>query len=158
MGLIYGLILTLAGGSLTGSSMLPIKWARLWKWENFWLLYTVVSLLILPAILAFGFCPNLWTVYTSLPLKAVMKTFVFGSLWGFAYLGAGFCVHRLGFALQGALIGGIGTAVGALAPLILQHANMIFQLSGMLIVLGTLITLVGVGLCGWAGFHRVAQR
>ncbi len=154
MNLVYGLILTVAGGCLTGTSMLPIKWARRWKWENFWLLYTMVSLLILPAALAWGACPKLWTVYASLPLPALLRPFVFGSLWGLAYLGAGICVHRLGFAVQGALIGGIGTAVGTLAPLILQHANMLVQLSGLLIQAGTLITLAGVALCGWAGYHR----
>jgi L-rhamnose-H+ transport protein len=69
-------------------------------------------------------------------------------------LGAGICVHRLGFAVQGALIGGIGTAVGTLAPLILQHAKMLVQLSGLLIQMGTLITLAGVALCGWAGYYR----
>ena len=154
MNLTYGLLLTIAGGCLTGSSMLPIKWARRWKWENFWLLYTVVSLLILPSVLAFGACPNLKAVYTSLPFSALLKPFVFGSLWGLAYLGAGICVHRLGFAVQGALIGGVGTAVGSLAPLILQHAKMLVQLSGVLIQAGTLITLGGVALCGWAGYRR----
>jgi L-rhamnose-H+ transport protein len=148
------LILTIAAGVLTGSSMLPIKWARVWKWENFWMLYTVVSLLLLPGILAFWVCPDLWTAYTSIPFKAFTKPFVFGSLWGLAYLGAGICVHRLGFALQGALIGGIGTAVGTLAPLVMQHADMVFQLGGILILVGTVITLVGVGLCGWAGYIR----
>jgi L-rhamnose-H+ transport protein len=79
---------------------------------------------------------------------------VFGALWGFAYLGAGLCVHRLGFALQGAVIGGVGTAVGTLVPLITQHANMVFQRSGLLILAGIAITLAGVGICGWAGYHR----
>src|SRR6185437_9396411 len=110
----------------------------------FWLLYTIVSLLILPAILAFEACPDLWTVCASLPFPALLRPFLFGSVWGLAYLGAGICVHRLGFAVQGALIGGIGTAVGTLAPLILQHAKMLVQLSGLLIQMGTLITLAGV--------------
>lgn len=154
MSLIYGFILTVIAGSATGTSMLSLKWARFWKWENFWLLYTVMSLLIVPGILAFGVCPDLWTVYASLPAKALVTPFVFGSLWGFAYLGAGVCAHRLGFALQGALVGGVATAVGTLAPLVMQHGNMLFQLSGKLILTGTAITLIGVGLCGWAGYRR----
>jgi L-rhamnose-H+ transport protein len=149
-----GFILTAVAGTSTGLSMLPIKWARHWHWENFWLLYTFVSLLIVPGTLAFLACPNLWTAYTSLPFQAFLKPLLFGALWGFAYLGAGLCVHRLGFALQGAVIGGVGTAVGTLVPLIMQHAHMVFETSGILILIGTSITLAGVALCGWAGYHR----
>ena len=57
--LAHGFILTVIAGSATGLSILPIKWARRWRWENFWLLYTVVSLLIVPGTLAFMACPNL---------------------------------------------------------------------------------------------------
>jgi L-rhamnose-H+ transport protein len=152
--LAHGFILTLIAGSSTGLSMLPVKWARRWRWENFWLIHTSVSLLIVPGILAFVACANLWTAYTSLPLQAFTRPFVFGALWGLSYLGAGLCAHRLGFALQGAIIGGVGTAVGTLVPLILQHTQMIFQLSGILILCGTGITLCGVGICGWAGYRR----
>jgi L-rhamnose-H+ transport protein len=152
--LTHGFILTLIAGSATGLSILPIKWARRWRWENFWLLYTVVSLLIVPGALAFMACPNLLAAYASLPLHTFVRPLVFGALWGFAYLGAGLCAHRLGFALQGALIGGVGTAVGTLVPLIMQHAHMVFQVNGLLILGGTGITLCGVALCGWAGYHR----
>ena len=103
--------MTVIAGSATGLSIVPIKWARHWRWENFWLLYTVVSLLIVPLTVASVTCPNLWAAYASLPLQAFAKPLVFGGLWGLAYLGAGLCTHRLGFALQGAVIGGVGTAV-----------------------------------------------
>ena len=152
--LAHGFILTVVAGSATGLSIVPIKWARHWQWENFWLLYTLVSLLIVPVTVAWVTCPNLWTAYASLPLQAFMKPLLFGALWGLAYLGAGLCTHRLGFALQGAVIGGVGTATGTLIPLLLQHAHMAFQLSGILILVGTGAALSGVGLCGWAGYHR----
>jgi L-rhamnose-H+ transport protein len=154
MSLVYGFILTVIAGNSTGYSMLPLKWERVWKWENFWLVYTLVSLLVVPPILAYALCPGLWTVYASLSLGVLLKPFAFGALWGFAQLGAGLCAHRLGFALQGALLGGIGTAVGTLVPMIMQHPEMVFQSSGMLVLGGTAITLTGVTLCGWAGYHR----
>jgi L-rhamnose-H+ transport protein len=152
--LVIGLFLTFVGGNSTGYSMLPLKWERVWKWENFWLFYTVVSLLILPPALAFVVCPGIGSVYASLSLNELTKPFIFGALWGFAQLGAGLCVHRLGFALQGALIGGIGTAVGTLVPLIMLHHELVFHTSGLLVFGGTAITLAGVTLCGWAGYHR----
>jgi L-rhamnose-H+ transport protein len=62
--------------------------------------------------------------------------------------------HRLGFAMTGSILGGVGTAVGTLVPLVMQHSSMVFQTSGLLILGGTAITLGGVSLCGWAGYHR----
>ncbi len=154
MSLAIGFFLTLVAGNSTGYSMLPLKWERVWKWENFWLFYTVVSLLILPPALAYAVCPGIGSVYASLSVNELTKPFVFGALWGFAQLGAGLCAHRLGFALQGALLGGIGTAVGTIVPLIMLHRDLVFQTSGLLVFLGTAITLLGVALCGWAGYHR----
>ena len=114
----------------------------------------MVSLLVVPPMLAFELCPGLMEVYSALPVRALAVPFVFGALWGFAQLGAGVGVHRLGFAISGAILGGVGTAVGTLVPLIMQHSSMVFQTSGLLIFAGTGITLVAVSLCGWAGYHR----
>lgn len=154
MNLIHGFILTVVGGLSTGFCLLPLKYERIWKFENFWLIYTVVSLLIVPPILAYVLCPGLIGVYASLPVHELARPFVFGALWGFAQLGAGVGVHRLGFALTGTILGGVGTTVGTLVPLVMQHSNLMFQTSGLLIFAGTAITLVAVTLCGWAGYHR----
>jgi hypothetical protein len=148
MNLIHGFVVTVIGGLSTGFNMLPLKWERIWKWENFWLLYTVVSLLVVPPLLAYELCPGLWGAYTSLPAMALLRPFVLGTLWGLAQLGAGVGSHRLGFAMTGSILGGVGTAVGTLVPLVMQHSSMVFQTSGLLILGGTAITL---GACRSAG-------
>ena len=48
-----GLLLTLVAGLLSGHCMLPMKFARRWPWENTWLVFSVVSLVILPWALSF---------------------------------------------------------------------------------------------------------
>jgi L-rhamnose-H+ transport protein len=154
VGLLNGFLLTVIGGLSTGFNMLPLKWERIWKWENFWLLYTVVSLLVVPPLLADAVCPGLWGVYTTIPHMELIRPLILGSLWGLAQLGAGVGAHRLGFAMTGSILGGVGTAVGTLVPLIMQHSSLVFQTSGLLILGGTAITLVAVSLCGWAGYHR----
>jgi L-rhamnose-H+ transport protein len=154
MNAIHGFVLTVIGGLSTGFNMLPLKWERVWKWENFWLVYTIVSLLIVPPILAYELCPGLWGAYSSVPSSELWRPFVLGVLWGLAQLGAGLGSHRLGFAMTGSILGGVGTAVGALVPLVMQHSGMVFQTSGLLIFAGTAITLAGVSFCGWAGYHR----
>ncbi len=42
MNAIHGFLLTVIGCLSTGFNMLPLKWERVWKLENFWLVYTIV--------------------------------------------------------------------------------------------------------------------
>jgi L-rhamnose-H+ transport protein len=154
MALITGFALTLLAGITMGFSIWPMKWARIWKWENFWFVYSIVALIIAPLILAFSLLPHLSLVYSSLTIRELMLPFLLGFFWGFAQLGAGICVHRLGFAVSGAVLNGVGAAVGTLVPLIIFHRQLLLQRSGLLILFGMAITIGGVTLCGWGGYLR----
>ena len=149
--------MTFLGGLSVGFSGWSIKWARTWKWENFWLIYSLLSLIIFPLGLAFGVLPHLGRVYASLTPFEALKPFLLGFLWGFAYLGSGICIHKLGFAVTNAVFIGVGAAFGTLLPLALLHRAMVFQSSGVLILSGTLVMLGGVALCGWSGYQRGSE-
>jgi len=153
-GLFQGFAVTFLAGLVMGGNLLPIKWARIWKWENFWLVYSLVGLLVVPVGLAFFLLPNLGSVYASLSPRAVTLPFLLGAGWGIAQLGSGVCVHRIGFALTASILNGLCAASGTLVPLALQHAEMLFQTTGLLILAGTAVMLVGVAFCGWAGARR----
>jgi L-rhamnose-H+ transport protein len=75
-------------------------------------------------------------------------------VWGFAQLGCGICLHKLGFAVTNAVVNGVGAAFGTLLPLALLHRAMVFQTGGVLILSGTLLMSGGVALCGWSGCQR----
>ena len=45
---VCGIALTLLAGLSSGCCMLPMKFARRWQWENIWLVFSIVSLFILP--------------------------------------------------------------------------------------------------------------
>ncbi len=45
MPLITGFVLALLAGITMGFSGWSIKLVRVWKWENFWLVYAIVSLI-----------------------------------------------------------------------------------------------------------------
>ncbi len=149
-----GFFLTSIAGTSVGFSMWPLKWSRRWRWGNFWLVYAILSLILVPFALAFLVIPNLAAVYAALPLRELARPFLLGALWGFAQLGAGISVHRLGLAVSGAVLNGIGAAFGTLLPLIFLHREAIFRPSGLLILGGTVATLLGACLCGWSGYLR----
>lgn len=149
-----GFFLTTIAGAGVGVSMWPLKWSRHWKWGNFWLFYAFFSLILVPFCLAFAVLPHLTQVYAALPAKELARPFLLGALWGFAQLGAGISVHRLGLAVGGAVLNSIGAAFGTLLPLVFLHRDDVFHPSGMLLVAGTLVMLMGACLCGWSGYLR----
>jgi L-rhamnose-H+ transport protein len=154
MTLIQGFILATIAGVSMGLNILPMKWARAWKFENFWFFYTLFSFVLVPAVLAFVLCPHLVAVYSELPSPTLARLFLVGGVWGFSMLGAGLCTHRLGFAVSGSILNGIGTACGTLVPLMAQHRELAMRTSGVLLFTGTAVALAGVALCGWAGYKR----
>jgi L-rhamnose-H+ transport protein len=151
---IVGFSLTLIAGASVGISMWPLKWARAWKWENFWFYYAIFSLIIVPFAVAFTFLPNLVTVYASLTLNEMLWPFLLGALWGFAQLGAGICVHRLGIGVAGAVLNGTGAAFGTVIPLLSLHRDALLRTSGTLIIIGVVVMLAGAAFCGWSGYLR----
>jgi L-rhamnose-H+ transport protein len=67
---LQGLALTCIAGFLAGNCMLPMKFVKRWAWENIWLVFTIVSLLLLPFVLARIILGDVFVVYSSLPLTA----------------------------------------------------------------------------------------
>src|SRR5579862_4568390 len=119
--ILAGFVIVFFAGSIMGTNLVPLKWIRVWKWENFWLVYSVMSLLVVPICIAFIFVPHLGAVYSSIPLSTMAKPFFYGVLWGVAQLGAGISVDKIGLALTGSILNGLCAALGTLTPLLLLH-------------------------------------
>jgi len=152
-----GLGLVLLAGVTMGCNMVPMKWMKAYKWENFWLIYSIAGLVVMPSALAFILLPGIGGVYAALPLKFMVLPFLYGLTWGVAQLGAGICIHRIGLGLTGSILNGICSASGAFIPLYVKHRELLLQRSGLLIMAGTAVMAVGLGLCGWAGREREKQ-
>jgi L-rhamnose-H+ transport protein len=149
-----GFLLTLVSGASVGIVMWPLKWVRAWKWGNNWLFFPICPLILMPSGLAFSVSPHLGRVYSSVSVHDLLLPIQLGALWGLAQQGAGICVSRLSLAITGAVLNGIGGAVGTIVPLFCLHGDQVSQSSGTLILLGIAIMLIGTGCCGWSGYWR----
>src|ERR1035437_10294679 len=112
-----GIGLTLLAGLMSGNCMLPMKFNRRWRWENTWLVFAMVSLIILPWALALGLLGQLLETYRALYLAQLAIPFLFGAGWGIAQVLFGISVQRLGLGLAYAIIVGLGAMLGTLVPL-----------------------------------------
>jgi len=149
-----GLPMVLAAGILSGNCMLPMKFARRWPWEGTWLVFSIVSLIFLPWVLAFAFVPGICDLYRTLPASAFIVPFAFGVGWGIAQLLFGISISRLGLALGYAIIVGLGAVLGTLVPLFVRNRSVIASSHGALILSGVAVMALGIVVSAAAGSHR----
>ncbi len=149
-----GLFLTLVAGLLSGNCMLPMKFVKRWPFENTWLVFSVVSLVILPWALAFALVDNVGAVYAALPASAFIAPLGFGAGWGIAQVLFGLSITRLGMALGYAIIVGLGALLGTLVPLFVKNREVIGTDRGALILSGVAIMVLGIAVSACAGKTR----
>jgi L-rhamnose-H+ transport protein len=150
----FGLLLTLVAGMLSGNCMLPMKFAKRWPWEGTWLVFSVVSLVILPWGLALTLVADLGAVYAALPGAAYLAPLLFGAGWGVAQVLFGLSISRLGLALGYAIIVGLGAVLGTLVPLLVKNREVVGTPRGTLILSGVAVMVLGIAVSARAGLRR----
>jgi L-rhamnose-H+ transport protein len=149
-----GIGLTMLAGIMSGNCMLPSKFARRWRWENLWLIFSIVSLLILPWALAFAEVHSLLAVYRGLPLGVFVAPLLLGAGWGVAQVLFGTSVRRLGLCLGYAIIVGLGAVFGTLVPLFFGQKALPDRMALLEILAGVVAMVIGIALIAWGGQVR----
>jgi L-rhamnose-H+ transport protein len=149
-----GVFLALMGGVCVGNCMLPLKRIRTWTWECTWLIFRLVSLLLVPCLTAYLVIPDWPHLYAALPPASWLPSFLLGAGWGVAQVLFGISVVRLGMSLAFTLIVGLGTIFGTLIPLVTLHSRELFSHNSEVLIAGCCIMCLGIVLSGVAGKMR----
>ena len=149
-----GIALALLAGLMSGNCMLPLKFNRRWKYENTWLVFSVVSLVLLPWALALGLVDHIFETYRNLSWFQIALPFLFGVGWGIAQVLFGISVLRLGLGLAYAIIVGLGALLGTLVPLFVQHRSQVGETAWIEILAGVAVMIAGVALSTRGGQIR----
>ena len=151
-----GVLLHAIGGFAAGSFYIPFKKVRGWAWESYWLVGGFFSWIITPWVLAWLTCPNVFAVLSEAPHGAILWAYVFGLLWGVGGLTFGLTMRYLGMSLGYALALGYCAAFGFIIPPIFngEIGGMVTKLSGQVVLLGVLVCLGGIAICGKAGMRK----
>jgi L-rhamnose-H+ transport protein len=149
-----GMAVILASGVFNGSFPLPMKLTRGWRWENTWLAFSVVAVLVVPWALAGLFVPHLAQVYAKASAPSIEYPALFGFLWGIAQVTFGIGIDAVGMAVAVAVVSGLGALSGSLVPLLVLHPGDLFQPRGIFLLMGLPVLLLGIFLYGRAGRLR----
>src|ERR1700739_620546 len=149
-----GLALTIVAGMMAGNCMLPAKFVRYWKWGNVWLVFSLISLVILPWSFALLLVSHLESTYSSLSLSQFAVPIAFGAGWGIAQVLFGISVTRLGLGVAYSIIVGLGAVLGTLVPLFIEQRNAVSNSTLCILMGGVLLMVLGIALTAWGGRLR----
>jgi L-rhamnose-H+ transport protein len=153
---VQAILLVLCAAIMNAAYALPMKLNKKWEWEHTWFAFSILGVAAVPTVIALITVPRLWSTYSVVSNGTLAAMIVFGASWGISLVFFGLALTRLGLAITFAVCLGTSAAVGALTPLIAQHANLVMTRQGELILLGVLVIILGVALCGVAGKTREA--
>jgi L-rhamnose-H+ transport protein len=139
-----GMAIIIIAGLFNGSFALPMKYARRWKWENTWLVFSIVGIFILPWFMAFRFVPHLAEVYQSVPTRVLVSAVTFGFLWGIAQATYGLSLQAVGLAVAVAIVSGLTCLLGALVPLLVLNPADLFRARGVFLLCSMPILFLGL--------------
>lgn len=164
MQVIIGLIYHSIGGFASGSFYMPFKKVKNWSWESYWIIGGLFSWLFVPPLAAYLTVPGFWEIIKSTGTNIKNITYLMGVLWGIGGLTYGLGVRYLGMSLGNSVILGFCSAFGALVPAIYYNFNpttgktsltdMLQSTGGQMVLMGVLVCLVGIAICGRAGILK----
>jgi L-rhamnose-H+ transport protein len=164
MGVLLGVIFHFIGGFASGSFYMAFKKVSRWAWESYWVVGGLFSWLIVPPLAAALTLPGFGEIIGNTDSSVLILTYVMGVLWGIGGLSYGLGIRYLGMSLGNSVILGYCAAFGSLIPPLYYNyfpaegkesfSYLLSHDGGRLVLLGVLVCLVGIFICGRAGMMK----
>jgi L-rhamnose-H+ transport protein len=152
-----GVVFHWLGGLASGSFYVPFRGVRKWAWEVYWLAGGFFSWIIAPWILASVKTHDLLPVLRAAPPGVLIKTYIFGAMWGIGGLTFGLTMRYLGMSLGMGVALGYCAVIGTLVPPLLHHefaTKVLGTTSGLVILIGIVVCILGIVVAGMAGMSK----
>lgn len=158
---ILGIIFHFLGGFASGSFYIPYKKVKGWAWESYWIVGGLCSWLIVPPLAAYLTIPNFGSIISGEAGNIIFWTYLMGLLWGIGGLTYGLGVRYLGVSLGSSIILGLCSVFGSIIPSVYYDfvptagkdtiTDLMTTNWGQMVLLGLLVCVVGIVICGKAG-------
>ncbi|MFV0505128.1 MAG: L-rhamnose/proton symporter RhaT [Bacteroidales bacterium] len=154
MSLFGGLTIVIIAGILQGSYFLPMTYTKRWEWAHSWFAFSLLGMLLINWIIAFLSIGEIGAIISSIPSNLMLQVLLFGLLWGAGAILFGKAMDMLGMALGYPIIMGINAVAGAIVPALVFSADIFLHLKGVLIIVGSIISVVGIVFCASASSQK----
>lgn len=146
-----GIAIASIAGVMNGLFPLPMKANKIWAWENNWLPFSFLSLVLFPGIIAWYTVPQLPLACQHANLADMVSAIVCGALIYTGSLLFGISIVYAGLALSFALLVGSMNAVGILVPRLLFNRSLLGSTADWLVLAGVALSTISVVLGFLAG-------
>jgi len=142
--IITSIVLVIIGGALNGSFAIPMKHMPNIKEDKLWFVFSWWGFLIIPLITFFILDSNFIKIIFLVPPSYIIIPLLGGIFWGFGMIFMSLAFRYIGIGAVFVINIGIGTAGGALLPLVFIHPDKLFTTFGGLITIGVILFIIGV--------------
>jgi len=149
--LIAGFGVFLFAAICNGAFAFPQKFVKNFPWENTWGSFWFFAMVVIPAIVTPFFVKDVLAIWSAVDIAVLIKTYIFGILWGVGAITFGIGVSAIGLSIGFSIIMGLAIGVGSLLPLIVLYPEVLNTPAGNITIAAIAICILGVAICGYAG-------
>ena len=153
---IIGTGLHAIGGISASSCYLPNTQTRQWSWGTFWLAQALFAWMIMPLVVGWLTVPGFFRILIDAPSRPFWIAFLLGGVYGFGGMSFGKAISQIGYSLTYTLSIGISAVLGTIFPLMIFGGlgSFFTKPGGGIVLSGMILSILGVVVCGWAGFKK----
>ncbi|MFN8009206.1 MAG: L-rhamnose/proton symporter RhaT [Terriglobia bacterium] len=140
----WGVGILLVASLLSAAFAIPMRYSRVWKWENTWLVFCILSLIVLPWLLVAFLVTHADELLTSLTFREMAPALAFGFLWGIAQATFGLAIHLLGVSVALPVVGAFTIVLGSATPALIDHPETLTGRLGVRLLLSTVLLVAGL--------------
>ena len=144
----------------TGTVAWPMKKINELHFEQFLFVFMTTALMICPWSITLIKIPDIGAMVKTVGTKPLLISNLLSIFWGIANVLYLVCVVRIGAALTGAILSAAGMSVGVIIPMVFKGSGLfenspgLLSSAGILIMVGLIVTIIGITLISTAGFGR----
>jgi len=150
---LLSIILVFLAGIFQGTFGLGMKKFSPFSWEAFWLLFSIIGMLIIPILWSLFATSGTITAIIGAKGRMIAGSMLFGALWGVGSILFGLAITYIGMSLTYGITMGLAAVMGAVVPL-LRVENISSSPAFPFIITGILIMLAGISILTFAGIKR----
>ncbi len=154
--ILLGILLIATGAFSAGSFAVPFGKIKGWRWETYWMIYSLGAYILFPLAGCLIFAPDFIQTIRATPAGILAIVFILGAVYGIGNLSFGLALRYLGLSLGYALSLGLMLAIGTLIPPVIDGRLqiMIRNSGGTLLIMGVVVACLGIALSAWAGILK----
>ena len=154
MSITTSIALTIAAGFMHGTYAFPMKYMKTWEDENIWLVFSLITFLILPLASLMWAEPHIFQQLIHIPSTIILTLIIGGFLFGLGMVVFTYSMIYVGMGISFIVNMCSGTIISTILPLLWIDPALLWSKVGALEIIALTLFLLGMVTSYYATAHR----